>query len=130
MKISTRQFGDLEFDENIIITFPEGLIGFEQYQRFIIVNDEDSEPFRWLISIEDADIGFPLIEPSLVYPDYQPDIPLSPEEVSLFSIVTLNPELNRITVNLKGPIVIHNNTMTGKQVVLASDQYSTAHPML
>jgi flagellar assembly factor FliW len=129
MKILTRQLGELEFDETFIITFPEGLIGFEQHQRFIIVNDEDSEPFRWLISIDDSDIGFPLIEPALVYSDYQPNLSFSSEEASLFSIVTLNPHLEKVTLNLKGPIIIHNNSRIGKQVVLPSDKYTTAHPM-
>ena len=59
MKWKNRQFGELEFDDEHVLTFPQGIIGFEDYRRFILINDEDSQPFRWLVSIEDEDLSFP-----------------------------------------------------------------------
>ena len=87
---------------------------------------------------EDAALAFLVIEPFLVVPDYQPDIPQpdveflglsSPDEASLLNIVTLH-GANRATVNLKGPVVVNRNTGIGKQVVIANAaEYSVQHPL-
>jgi len=58
MKVETQQFGELEFTEELIVRFPKGLIGFEDARNFIIINHEDYEPFRWLISVDQKELGF------------------------------------------------------------------------
>ena len=45
MKFTNRQFGELEFDDDHVVMFPGGLIGFERHRKFLIVDDVDSEPF-------------------------------------------------------------------------------------
>ena len=73
MKFTNRQFGELEFDDDHVVMFPGGLIGFERHRKFLIVDDVDSEPFRWLVSLEDGDLSFPLLDPGILLPGYGVD---------------------------------------------------------
>ena len=41
MKLLTRIFGEAEIDENKIITFPKGIIGFPDLTRFALMYDTD-----------------------------------------------------------------------------------------
>ena len=38
MKIITRDFGEQEIEEDKIITFPEGIIGFENVKRYALLS--------------------------------------------------------------------------------------------
>ncbi len=137
MKINTRQFGDLEFTEDLVITFPKGIIGFEDTTRFLIVHDEEYEPFRWLISIDDKEIGFPILNPFLVQPEYGKELPrsyvkriLSSEENwDIFCVVTLKGEGGKVTINLKSPIVVNYQEKSGEQLILTSEELQVAKPI-
>lgn len=137
MKVVTRQFGELEVSEEQVIHFPKGIIGFEDCKNFIIVNDEDFEPFRWLISLDRKEIGFPVLDPFLVTKDYIKEIPrkvvkeLRHEQalMDVFCIVTLKAEGGGVTMNLKGPILIDYNKREGKQIILTSEDLSVSHPI-
>lgn len=50
MELETTRFGKLEVDEEEIITFEDGLYGFEDNKRFTLVADE--EPF-FLAAVND-----------------------------------------------------------------------------
>jgi len=137
MKIVSKQFGELEVSEDLILEFPKGIIGFENCQRFIIINDEDYEPFRWLISVDEKEIGFPVLNPFLVNADYARELPkwivdrmLSAEEpLDIFCVVTLKGEGGKVTINLKSPIVVDYVNKKGEQIILTSDDLPIAHPI-
>ncbi len=127
--VTTRQFGEVSYDSTNVITFPEGLVGFEELRNFVLIHEEESEPFRWLLSLEEPTIGFAVIDPRLVKPEYGTDIPVSIENQDLFTIVTLHKELRKSTLNLKGPILIHQETREGKQIILNAERFPVAHPL-
>jgi flagellar assembly factor FliW len=127
MKWNNRQFGEFEYLSEHVLTFPEGLIGFEQYQKFILINDEDSQPFLWLVSLEDADISFPVIAPHAFVAEYDKELHKKPEE-TILTIVLLREKIEDSTVNLRSPIIIANTT--GHQVVLENDSYPFQYPLL
>jgi flagellar assembly factor FliW len=128
VKLNTRQFGELEFDESIVYHFASGLPGFEELHKFIIINDKDTGPLRWLMSIEDPDIGFPVLEIAQIAPERAKEMPADQLKTSTtFVVVTLNRDPEPMTANLKAPIVLDNAVRTGKQVVINSDKYSTKH---
>ena len=137
MKIVTRQFGEIEFSEDMLIHFPKGMIGFERCRRFLIINDEDYEPFRWLIAVDEEEIGFPVLNPFLVTKNFDKELPhrlvkrlLNKEQtLDLFCVVTLNGEGGKVTINLKSPIVIDYDEKRGEQMILASDDVPVAHPI-
>ncbi len=127
MKIKNSQFGEVEFEEKIIINFPEGIIGFEDLKRFIIIQDEDCEPFRWLISVDEPEVGFAILEPSFIVRDYYIRAGFDPKVYALFVIVTLSSDISKISVNLKAPVVIDKVKNLGKQVILENADFEISH---
>lgn len=137
MKLHTKNFGEIEIDEQKIIDFPEGLLGFEEEKQFVIINAEDEEsPFQWLQSVTNPDLAFVIINPFFVYPNYDIIIPKTAQkklkikeqkDVSLYSIVVVPENIEKMTANLLGPIIININEKLGKQVILDDNKYSTKH---
>jgi flagellar assembly factor FliW len=115
-----------------------GILGFEQMKNYAILSNPAEEPFAWLQVKDNPALAFVVINPFLVVPEYQPDIPnpdveflgiKNPGDVLLFNIVTIH-RSGRATVNLKGPIVINRHTYVGKQVVIGNAiQYSVQHAL-
>lgn len=117
MKISTQQFGEIEFDESQIIEFNEGIIGFEDYKKYLLVNAGD-ELFLWLTAVDEPEVIFPLVSIRALVEDYPFDA-----EGETFGIVTLNKEPLKITVNLKAPVCISQNSKRGFQKILDNELY-------
>ncbi|RKY85530.1 flagellar assembly protein FliW [candidate division KSB1 bacterium] len=136
--IKNSQFGDIKFDEDKIVEFSDGILGFEDLKQFVILDIQEFEPFQWLISIEDPEIAFPIVSPIVVMDNYSPN--LSKKEIEyflgefedkdllLYVIVTIKENLKKVTANLKGPIIINQKSRKGIQVIVEED-YSTVHPL-
>lgn len=129
MKWNNVQFGPMEYDEKHVLLFPEGVIGFEENRRFLIVHDEDSEPFRWLVSLDDEELSFPLVELSNSKTEFFGKY-FSQDNVTLFAVVSIKPEIDDSTINLKSPIVIDTINGSGRQVVLEDDQLNVRTPLV
>ncbi len=129
MKWNNIQFGEMEYDEKHQLTFPGGLIGFEENKKFLIIHDEESEPFRWLVSLEDQELSFPLVELSINQSEYFGKY-FSQEKVTLFAVVSIKPEIDDSTINLKSPIVIDIDKKTGRQVVLDDESLNVRTPLV
>lgn len=134
--VENPQLGTLTIDPDKVTTFPEGIIGFEDLKQFAIIDLEEYKPFQWLLSIDDPEITFPIISPLLVVDTYEPDISraeaynlgeFTDTDLLLYAIVTIRPEMKKITANLKGPIIINQILRLGQQIVLADDRYLTNH---
>jgi len=129
MKFTNWQFGELEFEEDHVLTFKEGLIGFERHHSFLIVDDVDTEPFRWLVSLEDTHLSFPLLDPGLLFPSYAVDAATGGGK-TVFVIASLRPRVEGSTVNLRSPIVIDNATRTAVQVILDDEGLPLQFPLV
>lgn len=137
MKVATKQFGEIEVTEDQIIRFPNGIIGFEDCKKFVIIDDEDYEPFRWMISLDKKEFGFPVLNPFLVTDNYLKEFPrriatqLQAEDtvMDVFSVVTLKGENGKVTINLKGPILIDYLKKEGKQIILTSEELPVSYPI-
>lgn len=139
LNISTHKLGDLLIKKENIITFKDGLFGFENLKEFVIINIEECRPFEWLVSVENPEITFPVINPAPFFTDYQPMRHIEslaalaikdPKSVETFCIVTLGSTPENATVNLKGPVLINMQNKLGKQFVLLEDYYSLNHPLI
>lgn len=140
MFLNTTNFGDIEIKEEDIITFDDGLPGFESMQKFIIVNsEEENSPFSWLQSVESGSLAFVIINPVFYKKDYTvtvDDLTVSslgiekPEDVAVYSIVVVPEDVTKISVNLKAPLVINTKNKKGKQVILDTREYNVRHYIL
>ena len=138
MNIKTRNFGEIEVQEDKIIMFKEGLPGFEELHKFIFLESEN-KLFFYLQSIEDKDISFVIINPYQYKKDYAPIINEeyfeklgggNDEEFALYNIVCLRNPMSESTVNLAGPLVIHIEKRLGIQVVTEQKMYSHKHNLV
>jgi len=137
MTLVTKAYGPVEIEEKQVLDFPQGLLGFEEYQRFALV-DAHKKPFFWLQSTEDSQIAFILIKPSIFREDYDPGISAEDledigahgvDECLVFAIVTV-PESGPMTANLQGPLYISKKTLKGKQCISPKDEYRIKHDIL
>jgi len=130
--------GEISYQEDEVVLFPEGLIGFENNRRFIIKTKDGFEPFYWLLCLDEPGLLFPVIDPSLIMKDYRPR-PSGNElrsigienrgDVQVLAVVTVGQTVDQVSVNLRGPIVINKMRNLGKQIILMESKYLVKYPI-
>lgn len=133
MKINTSKFGEIDIDENLIFDFVEPIIGYDNLKKYVLVEHAENSTFKWLQSIENADLAFPVTSPAFFDIDYQFEIPTDKAEKiglsSVDSLISLNivtiPQSNprKATINLLAPIIINAANKQGMQIVLSNSNY-------
>jgi len=138
MLIHTLKFGDLEVPEDKILMFKEGLPGFPQIRRFVVLELDEIKPFQYLQAVDDPPITLFVINPFLVDTTYE--FRLSEAEMAnmnsnnasdlaVYAVATIPENPNEATINLMAPIVINEKERCGKQVILHDSKYSIKHPL-
>jgi flagellar assembly factor FliW len=136
LRIKSDRLGFVEYREAEIITFTDGLVGFPDYNQFILYSELELKPFQWLVSLESQSVSFLVVDPFLFFPEYQierkkiQDIIGGGGElhyIRAFVIVTIAEDFIRSTANLLGPIVMNMATMRARQLVLDDPRYTTRH---
>ncbi len=139
MKLVTSRFGELEIDESRVITFPDGILGFPQYRKYVLVDKDSRKPLKWLQSVENGELAFVIADPSQLVADYTVEVapediaPLelsSPEKAIVLCLVTIGKGGSSITANLVGPIIINPDNMIARQVILNNNLYSVKHDIM
>jgi len=118
-----------------IFSFRGSILGFEQYDQFQVVPVNEDEPFLYLQSCEDQNIGFLITSPFWIVKDYEFEISdadrklldiQTQDEIIVFSIVTIREPFKNSTINLLAPLLANIRTKAGKQIVLPTKyNYST-----
>lgn len=139
MKLNTKYFGELEYKGEDVLHFSAGLLGFEDCNEFITIDNPDGAGvFRWLQSIDRPELAFVVINPVFAMTDYEFDIPRpmveklglkKPEDAQVLAVVKIPEDLNKMTVNLRAPIVVNVSNKMAAQIVLEDEKYSLRHPM-
>ncbi len=133
MEVCTKSGKIVNVEENRLVSFPNGIMGFEQYKNYALIESE-YEPFIWLQSIENKNLSFLLIDPFLICSDYEIDIDddslkslkvTSPEDIIVMTIVTVPSDGSVITANFLGPIVINRKNNLCAQVILGDNRWTT-----
>ena len=138
MKVATKVYGLIDVNERQRISFPFGLLGFESFKEYVLL-DAERQPFYWLQSLDVEKIAFVLINPFLFRPDFEMNIdneellPIGitdPEKALIFSIVTIPADGSPMTANLQGPLVINRDSRLGLQAVLTDSRWKTKHDII
>lgn len=141
MILETRVFGEVNIDDNKIIHFENGIVGFPELQDFALVHDVekgDNVGIRWMQSIQEPAFAMPVMDPLIVKDDYNPivdDEVLKPigvfeiEEILVLTTVTVPKDLTKMSVNLKAPIVINVSERKAVQIILDGDEYQVKFPV-
>lgn len=139
IRFSHVRFGEQEVEREKVITFPDGVPGFETYKQYALFDDPESQPFQWLLSTENPQLGFVVVNPTYIWADYSPKISRydlitlevqNADALLIFSIVTLADDPTQVTANLSGPIVINLVNRKARQLALLDDRYATKHKIL
>ena len=140
MQIKTKVFGEIIIDDDKIIHFPKGIIGFPDLTEFTLVHDEEkgTDSIHWLQSIQEPAFAMPVMDPLIVCPDYNPEADdellnilgeIVPEELLVLVTVTVPKDLTQMSVNLKGPIVINAAEKKALQIIVEGDEYQVKFPI-
>ncbi|MCD6115742.1 flagellar assembly protein FliW [bacterium] len=123
-KILKTRLGNVEYTDDDIVNFPEGLYGYEEYKRYIVFQHENYMPFSWLLSIDPPGLMFPIVDPKVIMDDYNPKINHGQSIGDiLLVIVTIGSENNDVTANLRAPVLIDSKIREGRQVILTDSSY-------
>lgn len=127
MEITTSRFAAISYEQKDIITFDDGLLGFEKLTKFTIIDSNDGTSILWLQSLENGEIAFPLLEPKIFKPDYQVCatdkdlLSIGIEDLNkseVYSILTIPEDITKMNANLKAPVIINPDNQKAKQTVL------------
>lgn len=137
MQVQTTRFGPVELEQERIITFPKGILGFPQQREFVLLQTSDEGNFFWLQSVDRPELAFVVCDPLLFVPDYK--VPMKAEEFAQISLssmeqaqvlIIVNKVDRSLTGNLQGPLVINAANRQGLQLVLSEKKYDTRHPLI
>ena len=140
MKINTKVFGEIEIEDDKIIHFPSGIIGFPYLTDFALVHDEEKGvgAIHWLQSVQEPAFALPVMDPLLVQPAYNPEVDdellepigqIAEEELLVLVTVSVPSDLTKMTVNLKGPIIVNAAEKKACQVIIEGDEYAVKFPI-
>lgn len=137
MKITTRDFGEIEIDDNTIINMPNGILGFEDTKRYTLISPlgEDTFPM-WLQAVDSAEPCFVVYDPMHIYPDYRFEINDEVQETlkiddntpyRCITVAIVPDDYKKTTINLRCPIIINTKDNIAEQVLL--DDYDFKYPV-
>ena len=137
MKLQSKYFGEIEYLQADVISFPAGLFGFEEEHEFLLLPfDGSAGTLLCFQSIQTPALVFVAMEPFSLLPDYAPV--LQPNELKALGVadsqelgfyvlcVVKNP-VSDSTVNLKCPVAINPETRVARQVILEAGNYEMRH---
>ena len=136
MIIKTRDFGEEEISEEVMIDFPNGVYAFEENHRFVLLSPcgENKYPM-WLQSADDQNLCFIVFDPREFVPDYSVELDAETKkllggtgtELDFLCMAVVPNEYINTTLNLKSPIVINSAEKKGVQVI-AAENYPLKFP--
>lgn len=141
MNISTKIFGDIEIQDDKVITFPNGIIGFPDLKRFALLHDEEKGTdagIRFLQSLDEPGFAMPVMDPLIVKPDYDPEVDdellasagnITEDNILVLVTVTVPADLTQMSVNLQGPFVINVEEHKACQVIVERGDHPVKFPV-
>lgn len=139
MKLKTVRFGEIEIEESRIFDFVLPIIGFDNTKKFIIVDPNKETLFKWLQSVDDPTLAFPIVSVSALDYDYTIDLPdnvvteleINDVESLLVMNITSIPQDDPkgTTINLLAPLIFNISNQKAGQIVLSGSGYDISYPM-
>jgi flagellar assembly factor FliW len=136
-RCDTRYFGPVEYNEESVMVFPDGIPAFEQERRFLALRQPINEPLVFLQSLANPNLCFATLPALSACPGYQ--LNMAPEDLSALGLQCGQPAIGRDvlcliilsleenappTANLLAPIVVNLHTLSGRQAIQTDSHYS------
>ena len=125
MDIPTTRFGTVGIEPRDVLLFPEGMLGLDDCQHWVLLADAENGCLGWLQSTTHADVAFAVVVPRRFVPEYDVRVPrgdLAPlalataDEAQVLVVVGKN-DRDAITLNLKAPLILNLRRRLGRQVI-------------
>ncbi|MDF1555896.1 MAG: flagellar assembly protein FliW [Deferrisomatales bacterium] len=138
MKIETRAFGQIEIDDDRVMKFVGPMLGFEDADRYALVDMEPGSPFKIMQLVSDSDVSFLVTDPTVFFPDYRvqlsekqaAEIELTdPGKAAVMVVVNIEEGGARLTANLYAPVIVNAQNLLGKQIILKGSAYKIDEPL-
>lgn len=135
MLAKTKFFGEIELDDDKVLEFPGGIIGFEDYKKYaILYNEEKDDETRisWLQSLDEPALALPVVDPLMLVTEYNPMIedellkPLgnpADEDLLFLLALTVPSDMTKVTANMKAPFIVNVATGKGVQLIVDNEDY-------
>jgi len=153
IEIQSTRFGTLVVDDERIINFPNGLLGFPDHKRFALIQTGEENYFFWLQSADEPNLAFVVTDPAIFFKGYEvplrdetrqdlrinsaaaagdEGLPLTTATAGTFVqvFVICNKVDDWLTGNLLGPLVVNAQNRLAQQVVLTEKKWTTRQPLM
>ena len=132
MQVETFLFGSVEVSPENIITFPKGVVAFEDKTRFTLIHEtEDGSLASFTLqSVEDPNLAFQIIDPAELGFNYE--LSLNDEELAVLQ----NPSVDDVAVmlmlfkqegdagtiapSIRAPLILNTKAKLGLQKVIVN----------
>ena len=137
--INSVKFGELVVNENNIFEFVSPIIGFNSLTKYTIVDYRPDSPFKWLQSMENMDLAFPITLCSFFGIEYKFDIPDEEAEklgietaddvfvCNIANIPSSNPQ--GATINMLAPIIVNLQNKKAMQLILKNTDFQVRYKL-
>jgi flagellar assembly factor FliW len=135
MVAETKFFGTVDIEDEKIIEFPMGIIGFENLKKFALIYDSEREErskISWLQSMEEPLMVLPVINPIDIAESYNPIIEdelmkiigdPADADVLIFTSMSIPSDITKMTANFKAPFIINTVDRKAMQVIVENEDY-------
>lgn len=139
MKLQSKYFGEIEYLDADVISFPCGLFGFEEEREFLLLPFEGSVgTLLCFQSVRTPALAFVAMDPFALMPSYTPVLQpnelkelgvADSQELGFYVLCVVKKPVADSTVNLKCPVAINPETRVARQVILEAGDYEMRHPL-
>jgi len=135
VNIDSTRFGAIEVPDEAVLEFPNGLIGLGG-TRYTLIAREESAPFLWLHSLDEASLAIPVTNPWFFFSSYAVEISDSeaqrigvsdPSEADVYVTVRASESIEDFRANLRAPILVAGGR--GHQVINEAPGTSVRAPL-
>ncbi|NQD65111.1 flagellar assembly protein FliW [Bacillus haikouensis] len=136
MNINTKYHGEIEVNEGSLLSFEQGIPGFAEEKKFVLLPLPENDWFHILQSVSTPQLGFVVTDPFLFTKEFDFELDQGSVEtlgltdeknVKVLTILTMKEAFIESTANLQAPIIINLANNKAKQVILNEPNYQTKH---
>lgn len=137
MQTNTKYFGAVTYEEEDVLTFQQGLFGFEEERSFLLLPFAGSDGnLLCFQSLQTPSLAFVAMNPFSICPTYAPVLTAEElqqmqversEDLCYYVLCVVRQPVGASTVNLRCPVVINEDTHQAMQIILEADDYGMRH---
>ena len=124
MEIHSTRLGPIQVEPDDLIHFPEGLVGFGDCRRWVLLADAQNDALAWMQSVDRPEVTLAVVSPRRFVPGFRMHVarrelePLRLEQPQAARVLAIVGKTDRsVTLNLKAPLVINLDLRLGRQVI-------------